>query len=93
MAIDLPTLMLAGSFVTAASGLFLVFAWMQNREAIGMLWWATGNLVLAAAVPVVVPARPAAVPELVEAARSMLGPMELARILGGQPETAERKAR
>jgi diguanylate cyclase (GGDEF)-like protein len=54
MAIDLPTLMLAGSFVTAASGLFLVFAWMQNREAVGMVWWATGNLVLAAAVPVVV---------------------------------------
>jgi diguanylate cyclase (GGDEF)-like protein len=54
MAIDLPTLMLAGSFVTAASGLFLVFAWMQNREAVGMVWWATGNLVLAVAVPVVV---------------------------------------
>ena len=51
MAIDLPTLMLAGSFVTAASGLFLVFAWMQNREAVGMVWWATGNLTLALAVP------------------------------------------
>jgi diguanylate cyclase (GGDEF)-like protein len=54
MAIDLPTLMLAGSFVTAASGLFLVFAWMQNREAVGMVWWATGNLTLALAVPIVV---------------------------------------
>jgi diguanylate cyclase (GGDEF)-like protein len=53
MQIDLPTLMLAGSFVTAASGVFLVFAWMQNREAAGMLWWAAGNFVLAAAVPIV----------------------------------------
>lgn len=53
MEIDLPTLMLAGSFVTAASGVFLVLAWLQNREAIGMLWWASGNLVLAAAVPMV----------------------------------------
>lgn len=53
MEIDLPTLMLAGSFVTAASGVFLVFAWMQNREAGGMLWWAAGNFVLAVAVPMI----------------------------------------
>ena len=53
MEIDLPTLMLAGSFITAASGVFLVFAWLQNREATGMLWWAAGNFVLAAAVPIV----------------------------------------
>ena len=53
MYIDLPTLMLAGSFVTAVSGAFLVFAWWQSREAIGTLWWGAGNLVLAAAVPLV----------------------------------------
>ena len=58
-----------------------------------LIRWPQGRLKGEAAVQVVVPARPAAVPELVEAARSMLGPMELARILGGQPETAERKAR
>jgi diguanylate cyclase (GGDEF)-like protein len=45
--------MIAGSFVTAISGAFLVFAWLQNREAVGTLWWAAGNLVLAAAVPMV----------------------------------------
>ncbi len=51
MQLDLPTLMLAGGFITAASGVFLLLAWMQNREAVGMLWWAGGNLVLAVAVP------------------------------------------
>ena len=53
MHIDLPTLMIAGSFVTAISGAFLFFAWLQNRDAPGTLWWAGGNFVLAAAVPLV----------------------------------------
>jgi diguanylate cyclase (GGDEF)-like protein len=53
MHIDLPTLMIAGSFVTAISGAFLFFAWLQNRDAPGTLWWASGNFVLAAAVPLV----------------------------------------
>jgi diguanylate cyclase (GGDEF)-like protein len=53
MHIDLPTLMIAGSFVTAISGAFLFFAWLQNRDATGTLWWAAGNFVLAAAVPLV----------------------------------------
>jgi diguanylate cyclase (GGDEF)-like protein len=51
MHIDIPTLMVAGSFVAAISGLFLFFAWLQNREARGALWWAAGNLVLATGVP------------------------------------------
>src|ERR1700682_869748 len=51
MHIDLPTVMIAGSFVTAISGAFLFFAWLQNRDAAGTLWWAAGNFVLAAAVP------------------------------------------
>src|SRR4051812_11430947 len=51
MSIDLPTLMLAGSFVAAVSGAFLVFAWLQNRNAVATLWWAASNLVLALSVP------------------------------------------
>ena len=51
MIIDLPTLMIAGSFVAATSGVFLIFAWSQNRESRAMLWWAAANLLLAMAVP------------------------------------------
>jgi diguanylate cyclase (GGDEF)-like protein len=51
MIIDLPTLMIAGSFIAATSGVFLIFAWSQNRESRAMLWWAAANLVLAAGVP------------------------------------------
>src|SRR4029079_14900046 len=58
MTLDLPTLMVAGSFVTAISGVFLFFAWLQNRDAPGMLWWATGNLTLALAVPLVASQNP-----------------------------------
>ncbi|HZP18797.1 MAG TPA: GGDEF domain-containing protein [Bauldia sp.] len=58
MQLDLPTLMVAGSFVTAISGVFLFFAWLQNRAAVGMLWWAAGNLTLAMAVPLVASRNP-----------------------------------
>src|SRR5262245_16455644 len=51
MHIDWPTLMLAGAFVSAASGVFLIFAWFQTRTGGGMLWWAAGNLALATAIP------------------------------------------
>jgi diguanylate cyclase (GGDEF)-like protein len=51
MQIDLPTLMIAGSFVAAVSGVFLIFAWFQNRQAVATLWWASSNLVLAVSVP------------------------------------------
>ncbi|MEX0852426.1 MAG: GGDEF domain-containing protein, partial [Bauldia sp.] len=51
MKIDLPTLMIAGSFVAAVSGVFLVFAWLQNRKATATLWWAASNLVLAVSIP------------------------------------------
>ncbi len=53
MSIDLPTLMIAGSFVSAVSGVFLIFASLQTKGAQGMLWWAAGNLTLAAAIPLV----------------------------------------
>jgi diguanylate cyclase (GGDEF)-like protein len=51
MHIDWPTLMLAGAFVSAASGVFLIFAWFQTRSGDSMLWWAAGNLTLATAIP------------------------------------------
>jgi len=51
MIIDLPTLMIAGSFVSAVSGVFLIFAWTQTDHAHGMLWWAAADLALAAAIP------------------------------------------
>ena len=51
MKIDLPTLMIAGSFVAGVSGVFLVFAWLQNRKAGATLWWAASNLVLALSIP------------------------------------------
>src|SRR4051812_21025353 len=59
MSIDLPTLMVAGSFVAAVSGVFLVFAWFQNRKAIATLWWAASNLVLAISVPMMARILPA----------------------------------
>jgi diguanylate cyclase (GGDEF)-like protein len=52
MIIDLPTLMIAGSFVSAISGVFLIFAWLQTDRAYGMLWWAAADLVLATAIPI-----------------------------------------
>jgi diguanylate cyclase (GGDEF)-like protein len=51
MVIDLPTLMIAGSFIAATSGVFLIFAWLQNRESRALLWWASANMILAASVP------------------------------------------
>ena len=50
MLIDLPTLMIAASFIAATSGFFLVFAWLQRRESWAILWWAVANLILAVSV-------------------------------------------
>ena len=51
MVIDLPTLMIAGSFVSAVSGVFLIFAWLQTDHAYGVLWWAAADIILAIAIP------------------------------------------
>jgi diguanylate cyclase (GGDEF)-like protein len=53
MQLDMPTLMLAGSFVAAVSSLFLIFAWMQTERAGGVLWWAAANLLLAVSIPLI----------------------------------------
>jgi diguanylate cyclase (GGDEF)-like protein len=72
MSIDLPTLMVAGSFVAAVSGVFLVFAWFQNRKAVATLWWAASNLVLAASVPMMARIMPTAEAPATIAAITML---------------------
>ena len=51
MKLDIATLMLAGSFVAATGGAFLILAWLQNRNATAMLWWAVANFTLAASLP------------------------------------------
>lgn len=65
MTIDLPTLMMAGSFVAAVSGVFLIFAWMQTDNAHGVLWWAAADLVLAVAIPLVTTKAPPGSPPIV----------------------------
>ncbi len=49
--INLPTLMVAASFVAGASGVFLICAWLQDRTAQAPLLWGVANLVLATGVP------------------------------------------
>ena len=53
MELDLPTLMIAGSFVSAVSGVFLVFSWLQTDRNNGLLWWAAAVLGLAVAIPMI----------------------------------------
>jgi diguanylate cyclase (GGDEF)-like protein len=50
MTLDVPTLMIVGSFVAAMCGLLLVFAWWRYRETDAALWWAGGDFALAASV-------------------------------------------
>ncbi|CAN5255219.1 GGDEF domain-containing protein [soil metagenome] len=50
MNLDVPTLMLAGAFVSCCSGALLLFAWYQYRETKAALWWAGADALLAAAI-------------------------------------------
>jgi diguanylate cyclase (GGDEF)-like protein len=65
MELDLPTLMIAGSFVSAISGMFLIFSWLQTDRANGLLWWAAAVLILAVAIPLVANTTSAASPAFV----------------------------
>lgn len=47
MHLDITTLIAAGSFVVALSGLLLTGAWTQIRVAPALLWWAAANYVYA----------------------------------------------
>src|SRR5579863_2850040 len=44
MHLDLPTLLAADSFVTATSGVLLLFVWLRSRDAPSALWWGLANL-------------------------------------------------
>jgi diguanylate cyclase (GGDEF)-like protein len=44
MHLDLLTLMAANSFVGLLCSGFLFFSWWQNRDALGLLWWAVADL-------------------------------------------------
>ncbi len=47
MSLDVPTLMLAGSFVALLSSVMLVLAWYHYREMSPVLWWAASDFVAA----------------------------------------------
>ena len=45
MQLDLPTLMMMGSFASACAGVVLLVAWWQNRKAPALALWGLGNFV------------------------------------------------
>ena len=47
MQLDIPTLMAAGALATGVAGLLTVIAWLADREAKALPWWAAGFFVLA----------------------------------------------
>jgi diguanylate cyclase (GGDEF)-like protein len=50
MHLDLPTLVVMGSFVAACAGAVLLFAWSQNRKISGLAIWGLANLVYSAGI-------------------------------------------
>ena len=46
MHLDLPTLLIADSFVTATSGVVLIFVALRSRDAPSALWWGLANLMV-----------------------------------------------
>ena len=53
MQLDMPTLMLAGSFVAAVSSLCNDFEGFETERAGAVLWWAAANLLLAISIPLI----------------------------------------
>ena len=52
MPLDIPTLFIISTCVTAVLGLFLLFAWIQDRSIRALAWWGAAYLIggLAAAL-------------------------------------------
>jgi diguanylate cyclase (GGDEF)-like protein len=48
--LDLPTLIMMGSFASACAGVVLLVAWWQNRKASALALWGLGNFVDAAGI-------------------------------------------
>src|SRR5258707_14353357 len=46
MHLDLPTLLAADSFVTATSGVLLLFVWLRSGNAPSAFWWGLANLMV-----------------------------------------------
>src|SRR5882672_7045903 len=47
MNFDIPTLMAAGALVTAIAGALVAMAWIADREAKALPWWALAYLLVA----------------------------------------------
>ena len=50
MNLDLPTLMVMQSFALACAGVFLLFAWLQNRKVFALAFWGFANVIAAAGI-------------------------------------------
>jgi diguanylate cyclase (GGDEF)-like protein len=50
MHLDLPTLVVMGSFVAGCAGAVLLFAWSQNQKISGLAIWGLANLIYAAGI-------------------------------------------
>src|SRR5690606_30706655 len=45
MSLDVPTLFIVSIFVTTILGLFLLFAWVQDRSIRALAWWGAAYLI------------------------------------------------
>src|SRR3989304_612780 len=45
MSLDIPTLFIVSTCIVALLGLFLFFAWIQDRSIRALAWWGAGYLV------------------------------------------------
>jgi len=50
MNFDIPTLMAAGALATAVAGLLIAIAWLADREAKALPWWAAAYFLLAGGI-------------------------------------------
>ena len=48
MQLDIPSVMVMGSFVTASAGVVLLVAWLQNRNTAGLWIWGLSDIIAAA---------------------------------------------
>src|SRR5712672_4818975 len=49
--LDVPTLSFVAFCIAALLGLFLIFAWLQQRDARALAWWGSAYLIGAASMP------------------------------------------
>ena len=90
MQLDLPTLMMMGSFASACAGVVLLVAWWQNRKAPALALWGLGNFVDTAGIFCLLVGPVLHRPVLIMAADALvaLGPgliWKAARSLDGKP--------